>query len=183
MEVAVFIVCAAIVLGGALGVVLSRNPVHSALSLVATLFGIAVLFLEQDAQLLTAVQVIVYTGAIVVLILFVIMLLGVDEAENLEEEPLHGQRVLAVVAGFALLASLCVAFVNVWRDGLTGKKSSTRRALEQLRQRHPAGPIDLHHQHLRLRDHRGPAHDRRHRRRRHVASAIELSSPSLRPSR
>ena len=58
---------------------LSRNPVHSALSLVATLFGIAVLFLNLDAQLLAAVQVIVYTGAIVVLILFVMMLLGVDQ--------------------------------------------------------------------------------------------------------
>ena len=78
MEAVVFVVCAVIVLGGALGVVLSRNPVHSALSLVATLFGIAVLFLDQDAQLLAAVQVIVYAGAIVVLFLFVLMLLGVD---------------------------------------------------------------------------------------------------------
>ena len=84
---------------GAVGVVISRNPVHSALSLVATLFGVAVLFLEQDAQLLAAVQVIVYTGAIVVLILFVIMLLGVDREEDLGHEPLVGQRILAGVAG------------------------------------------------------------------------------------
>ncbi len=82
-------------LGGALGVVFSHNPVHSALSLVATLFGIAVLFLNLNAQLLAAVQVIVYTGAIVVLILFVIMLLGVDREEDLGEEPLVGQRILA----------------------------------------------------------------------------------------
>ena len=54
-QIAVFAVCAVIVLGGAMGVIGSRNPVHSALSLVATLFGVAVLFLNQNAQLLAAV--------------------------------------------------------------------------------------------------------------------------------
>jgi len=121
----VFIVCAVIVLSGSVGVVISRNPVHSALSLVATLFGIAVLFLEQDAQLLAAVQVIVYTGAIVVLILFVIMLLGVDREEDLAEEPLVGQRILAGVGVIALLASLIVVIIGVAKHGLTGKHSST----------------------------------------------------------
>ena len=65
-------------LAGALGVVLSTNPVHAALMLVMTLFGVAVLFVAQEAHFLAAVQVIVYAGAIVVLFLFVIMLLGVD---------------------------------------------------------------------------------------------------------
>ena len=109
MEAAIFIVCAVIVLSGALGVVLSRNPVHSALSLVATLFGIAVLFLNQNAQLLAAVQVIVYTGAIVVLILFVLMLLGVDTDDDIAVEPIVGQRILAVIAGLALLGALLAA--------------------------------------------------------------------------
>ena len=72
---------AAICVVRALGVVLARNPVHSALMLVMTLFGVAVLFVEEDAQFLAAVQVIVYAGAIVVLFLFVIMLLGVDRNE------------------------------------------------------------------------------------------------------
>ena len=76
------------VLAGALGVVLRSNPVHAALSLVLTLFGIAVMFVSQQAEFLAAVQVIVYAGAIVVLFLFVIMLLGVDRAENLETESL-----------------------------------------------------------------------------------------------
>ncbi len=58
--------------------VVSRNPVHAALMLVMTLFGVAVLFVEQQANFLAAVQVIVYAGAIVVLFLFVIMFLGVD---------------------------------------------------------------------------------------------------------
>ena len=121
----VFIVCAVIVLAGSIGVVISRNPVHSALSLVATLFGVAVLFLEQDAQLLAAVQVIVYTGAIVVLILFVIMLLGVDREEDLGEEPLVGQRILAAIGVLALLASLLLVIIGVAHNGLTGKHSST----------------------------------------------------------
>ena len=125
VEWGVFVVCAVIVLSGSIGVVISRNPVHSALSLVATLFGVAVLFLEQDAQLLTAVQVIVYTGAIVVLILFVIMLLGVDQEEDLSEEPLVGQRILAGIGVAALLASLILVIVGVAQHGLTGKHSST----------------------------------------------------------
>src|SRR6478752_8005361 len=105
VELLVFLIASSIVLIGALGVVLSRNPVHAALSLVATLFGIAVLFIAQDAHFLAAVQVIVYAGAIVVLFLFVIMLLGVDRAEDLSVEPLGGgQRIAAVVMGIAILA-------------------------------------------------------------------------------
>ena len=123
IDTAVFAVCAAIVLCGAVGVVISRNPVHSALSLVATLFGIAVLFLQLDAELLAAVQVIVYTGAIVVLILFVIMLLGVDREDDLATEPLVGQRILAGIAVAALFGSLVLVFVGVNQHGLSGAKS------------------------------------------------------------
>ena len=78
MELVVFVLASAMVLGGALGVILRSHPVHCALSLVLTLFGIAVLFVAQNAHFLAVVQVIVYAGAIVVLFLFVIMLLGVD---------------------------------------------------------------------------------------------------------
>ena len=110
METAVFIVCAAIVLAGALGVVLARNPVHAALSLVGTLFGMAVLFLNLEAHFLAAVQIIVYAGAIVVLFLFVIMLLGVDRLEDLSVEPITGQRVLAAIVGLGTFG-LAVAFL------------------------------------------------------------------------
>ena len=125
METAIFIVCAAIVLTGAFGVVLSKNPVHSALSLIATLFGVAVLFLNLNAQLLAAVQVIVYTGAIVVLILFVLMLLGVDQEEDLSVEPIVGQRALGVFAGLALLGSLLAVIIGQHDNLVTGKRSST----------------------------------------------------------
>ena len=99
IDTIVFIVAAAMVVAGALGVVLRSNPVHCALSLVLTLFGVAVLFVTLQANFLAAVQVIVYAGAIVVLFLFVIMLLGVDRTEDLEVEPLAGQRILAAVFG------------------------------------------------------------------------------------
>ncbi|MEI8160687.1 MAG: NADH-quinone oxidoreductase subunit J [Actinomycetes bacterium] len=117
MELFVFICASAMVLGGALGVVLRSNPVHAALSLVLTLFGIAVMFVSQHAEFLAAVQVVVYAGAIVVLFLFVIMLLGVDRAENLETEPLGIQRPLAIVLGFGFVA-LLVTTILQGRDSL-----------------------------------------------------------------
>jgi NADH-quinone oxidoreductase subunit J len=113
-----FAVAAAVVLTGAVGVVVARNPVHSALMLVMTLFGVAVLFVEQQANFLAAVQVIVYAGAIVVLFLFVIMFLGVDRQESLEKEPLRAQRPLAVgliVLGLAGL--LLMGFGAHWSVG------------------------------------------------------------------
>ena len=123
MEFFVFVVSALIVLGGAVGVIMGRNPVHSALSLVATLFGVAVLFIAQDANFLAAVQVMVYAGAIVVLFLFVIMLLGVDQVEDLSVEPIVGQRFAAVVVG---LATLGLTGSAVWRADttLTGRRSA-----------------------------------------------------------
>lgn len=120
MAIAVFAVCAAIVVAGALGVIIARHPVHAALSLVATLFGIAVLFLTLDAQFLAAVQVIVYAGAIVVLFLFVIMLLGVDRVENLRTEPLGGQRPLALGIGMAVLVLALLFAIAAGSGGIGG---------------------------------------------------------------
>jgi NADH-quinone oxidoreductase subunit J len=124
MELAVFIVAALIVATGGVGVVTLRNPVHCALSLVQTLFGVAVLFIMQDAHFLAAVQVIVYAGAIVILFLFVLMLLGVDKAEQLELEPLKGQRQLAVLIAMAT-AALTLTVVIALGDALTGATSTT----------------------------------------------------------
>jgi NADH-quinone oxidoreductase subunit J len=125
MAIAVFAVCAVIVVGGALGVIITRHPVHAALSLVATLFGIAVLFLTLDAQFLAAVQVIVYAGAIVVLFLFVIMLLGVDRAENLRTEPLGGQRPLAAGLGVAVLVLALLFTLAAGSGGFGGEVVAT----------------------------------------------------------
>lgn len=116
MTEVVFFVVAALVLTSALGVVLARNPVHSALLLVVTLGGVAVFFLQQSADLLAAVQVIVYAGAIVVLFLFVIMLLGVDRAESLDD-PLPFQRPAAVALGLIVLAELIFLAGHQWATG------------------------------------------------------------------
>lgn len=111
MELFVFVCAAIMVIAGAVGVVVRGNPVHAALSLVLTLFGVAVLFVAQHAEFLAAVQVIVYAGAIVVLFLFVVMLLGVDRAEDLRIDPLTGQRALAIFVGLGLLGVLVAAIV------------------------------------------------------------------------
>jgi NADH-quinone oxidoreductase subunit J len=126
MELFVFVVAGAMVLGGALGVVLRPHPVHAALSLVLTLFGIAVLFVAQQAHFLAVVQVIVYAGAIVVLFLFVIMLLGVDSSDDLRVEPLKVQRPIAVIVGLAIIGLVWTAVLSGSGDNsrsITGERS------------------------------------------------------------
>lgn len=130
VEMFTFLVAGAIVLGGALGVVLLRNPVHNALSLVATLFGVAVLFVAQEAYFLAAIQVIVYAGAIVILFLFVIMLLGVDRVESTERDPLPAQRIIGVLAGLGI-GVLSIVILVAGGGDTTGKKSATAALSEQ----------------------------------------------------
>ena len=117
LEYVVFFSAAVMILGGAVGVIIMKNPVHAALGLVLTLFGVAVQFVAQDATFLAAVQVIVYAGAIVVLFLFVIMLLGVDESIDLSIEPIPIQRPLAAVMGIGLVGLLAAAIIRA-RDAL-----------------------------------------------------------------
>ncbi len=112
-----FALAAVICVVGSLGVVLARNPVHSALMLVMTLFGVAILFVEENAQFLAAVQVIVYAGAIVVLFLFVIMLLGVDRSEVISAEPLPGQRPVAICLGILGLVEVLLLARGNWPSG------------------------------------------------------------------
>ncbi|MFT7504070.1 MAG: NADH-quinone oxidoreductase subunit J, partial [Gammaproteobacteria bacterium] len=112
LEYLVFFAAAAMVIGGAIGVITLKNPVHAALGLVLTLFGIAVQFVAQEAHFLAAVQIIVYAGAIVVLFLFVIMLLGVDNAMDLSIEPIKVQRPLAAIMGLGLVSLLTAAIVK-----------------------------------------------------------------------
>jgi NADH-quinone oxidoreductase subunit J len=117
MDWVVFVVAAVAILSGALGVILATHPVHAALMLVLTLFGVAVLFVAQEAHFLAAVQVIVYAGAIVVLFLFVIMLLGVDRTENVRYERLRGQRPIAYLAGAGVIAAIFMLARTTWVTG------------------------------------------------------------------
>jgi NADH-quinone oxidoreductase subunit J len=119
MEAVIFWACAVAAVVGALGVVLGRNPVHSALFLLLTLVTMAVFFLMQDADLVAIIQIVVYASAIVVLFLFVITLLGVDQRETFEE-PKRFQRPLAIVFGALLLVQVIVLLV---RENITGAPS------------------------------------------------------------
>jgi NADH-quinone oxidoreductase subunit J len=105
----VFWVFAPISVASAIAMLTRRNAVHAALFLIVNFFTIAVMFLLLDAPFLFAVQIIVYAGAIMVLFLFVIMLLGVDRGEP-RGDRLVGQRVAAVVlaVGFALEIGMAV---------------------------------------------------------------------------
>lgn len=104
-ETFVFVAMALVALAGAGTVVVSRNPVYSAMGLLATLLSVAVIYVAQLAHLVAAVQVIVYAGAVLTLFLFVIMLIGVDKEER-REENLPFQRwivgaLAVVIVGFA----------------------------------------------------------------------------------
>ena len=124
MQLFVFICAGLMVLAGAIGVITRSHPVHAALSLVLTLFGVAVLYVAQEAPFLAAVQVIVYAGAIVVLFLFVIMLLGVDKVEDLQIEPFKIQRKVAAIVGGGVIGLIAFAAISS-RDniGTTGHPS------------------------------------------------------------
>ena len=107
MITAIFIVAAALALVGAVGIVLFRNPIASVLSLVLVMLALSILFLLLSAQFLFAVQIIVYAGAVMVLFLFVIALLGPVRELATTRLPRQGVLAVIVAAGFAaLLVSL-----------------------------------------------------------------------------
>jgi NADH-quinone oxidoreductase subunit J len=99
METVIFLLFALLALASSLVVVMHKNPVYSTMSLVVTLFSVAVLFVLLGAPFIAAIQILVYTGAILVLFLFVIMLLNITR----EESSVSQQK---VQAGGALLGAL-----------------------------------------------------------------------------
>ena len=162
VDAVTFIIGAVIILGGAIGVVMARNPVHAALLLVQTLFGVAVLFVAQGAHFLAAVQVIVYAGAIVVLFLFVIMLLGVDKEEMVAAEPLRNQMPVAVIVVLITAAELLL--LGRRRNWATGAPSVVGTIEGPGTQRRAPRRSDLHPLPVRVRSHLGPAGHRGGRR-------------------
>jgi NADH-quinone oxidoreductase subunit J len=106
-----FWLLAPVMILGALGMILARKPVHSAMCLAAVMISLAVQYAAQEAPFLFVVQIIVYTGAILMLFLFVLMLVGVDVRESLVET-IKGQRTLAVLAGLGFGALLVFAVGN-----------------------------------------------------------------------
>ncbi len=118
-ETVVFWVLAVVSVAGALGVVAAPKAVYSALFLAATMICLAILYVTQDALFLGVVQVVVYTGAVMMLFLFVVMLIGVDSAESLVET-IRGQRVAALVAGLGFGVLLIAGIGTLSSTGFTG---------------------------------------------------------------
>lgn len=112
MQLIFFLALAVVAIAGALGVVLSKKPVYSALSLLLNFATLAVLFITLHAQFLAVVQIIVYAGAIVVLFLFVIMLIGSEQISWAMRTRWRAIAAgVAVAAGFLLLVGLGYVFI------------------------------------------------------------------------
>ena len=128
-ETVVFWILGPVALAGALGMVFSRNAVHSALWLVLTMLSLGVFYVVQQAPFLGAVQVIVYTGAIMILFLFVLMMVGRDSSDSVVET-LRGQRVAATVLGVGFAALVGAGIARATRDlpvvGLDGAAGAER---------------------------------------------------------
>ena len=113
MHLTLFIIFAALCVAGAFNLLLQRHPINSALSLIVVMSSLSVLYLLLGAEFLAAAQVIVYSGAIMVLFTFVIMLLNAGK-----EERTHGSK-MAYVAGFpgaAILLGLLTFIFESRRD-------------------------------------------------------------------
>ncbi|GFM20895.1 MULTISPECIES: NADH-quinone oxidoreductase subunit J [Mycobacteriaceae] len=118
-EAVLFWVLALVAVVGAIGVVAAPKAVYSAISLATTMIALAVIYIAQDAPFLGVVQVVVYTGAVMMLFLFVLMLIGVDSSESLVET-LRGQRLAAICIGIGFGVLLIAGIGNVAVAGFVG---------------------------------------------------------------
>jgi NADH-quinone oxidoreductase subunit J len=129
METLIFFLFAALALGSGITVVVHRSPIYATLSLVLTLFSMAVLFVLLGAPFVGALQILVYAGAIVVLFLFVIMLLNVQQEESAHARR-SAQLVTAILGAIVFLGMFWLAF---WRTGLrVGAAPAPPKLTEEL---------------------------------------------------
>jgi NADH-quinone oxidoreductase subunit J len=118
-EAVLFWVLGTVAVVAAIGVVAAPKAVYSAMFLAATMIVLAVFYIAQDALFLGVVQVVVYTGAVMMLFLFVLMLIGVESAESLVET-IRGQRVAAIVVGAGFGVLVIAGIGSVSSTGFTG---------------------------------------------------------------
>jgi NADH-quinone oxidoreductase subunit J len=114
-----FWILSPIMVAAALGILFARKAVHAALLLAVVMIGLAVLYAVQSAPFLFAVQIIVYTGAILMLFLFVLMLVGVDASDSVVET-IRGQRLMATVVGLLFGVTLVLGVGQVSLGAVTG---------------------------------------------------------------
>src|SRR5215212_3403731 len=121
-DVVIFYMVAAVCVLAAIGVVAARNPVHSAIFLVLCFFNVAAVFVMLGAEFLAVIQVIVYTGAIMVLVLFVLMLVDPDDLPEFHAaRPV--QRYVGFLLGAILLLEVGVAIIDRTVTGVPGTAS------------------------------------------------------------
>jgi len=118
-EAVAFWFLGAIAIVGAVGVVAAPKAVYSAICLATTMISLALIYVAQDALFLGVVQVVVYTGAVMMLFLFVLMIIGVDSSESLVET-LRGQRVAAITAGLGFGILLIAGIGSAATTGFVG---------------------------------------------------------------
>ena len=118
-EAVLFWVLGTLAVIAAIGVVAAPKAVYSAMFLATTMIVLAVFYIAQDAVFLGVVQVVVYTGAVMMLFLFVLMLIGVDSSESLVET-IRGQRIAAIIVGVGFGILLIAGIGNVSAAGFTG---------------------------------------------------------------
>jgi NADH-quinone oxidoreductase subunit J len=113
VETALFVIFGIAAVGGGLTMIWARNPVYSAMGLMVTMFSIAVFYVSNSGHFVAAVQVIVYAGAVMTLFLFVIMLIGVDKAEDRSERFAYQRPLTAGLLGL-FVAGVLVAGRQAW---------------------------------------------------------------------
>ena len=118
-----FWLLAPVMVAAALGVLFARKAVHAAMMLAVVMIGLAVMYALQDAPFLFAVQIIVYTGAILMLFLFVLMLVGVDASDSVVET-IKGQRLMASVVGLLFGTVLVLGLTQVSIGAVTGMEEA-----------------------------------------------------------
>ena len=118
-EAVLFWVLGTVAVLGAIGVVAAPKAVYSAMFLATTMIVLAIFYIAQGALFLGVVQVVVYTGAVMMLFLFVVMLIGVDSSESLVET-IQGQRIAAIVVGVGFGVLLIAGIGSVSVNGFTG---------------------------------------------------------------
>ena len=119
VEALVFWVLGAVAVAGAIGVISAPKAVYSALCLASTMIALALIYVTLEAPFLGVVQIVVYTGAVMMLFLFVLMLIGVDSAQSLVET-IRGQRVAAILAGLGFGVLLIGGIGSAKTAGFTG---------------------------------------------------------------
>lgn len=131
VETVLFVIFGLAALFGAVSMVWARNPVYSAMGLMLTMFSIAVFYVSNAAHFVAAVQVIIYAGAVMTLFLFVIMLIGVDKAEDRSENlPIQRPLALGLITLFGV--GVVVAGRLAWTTGTRNPLDPVNGTLEAI---------------------------------------------------